>query len=697
MPTNENEQTAYEDTTMQDDVYSENITSNDESNSDATGGSDNTSGNVSEEEIIDDVHNGDPMPTPPGVEPNGSEPTDEPTTDEPTTDEPTTDEPTIEILPNEEFPKDKEPTVGDEPAIKIPDDEIENPEHGGTRIYPIEFDPERRVVMEPVKQEPVEDNPTTIQPIEDPIHEYYEDVEADMDNKPSDEHKETFVPADDSEVPADDSENSHEDTPATDDPDASDASGDTGNDSDGTNDSSTGDSDDEKTEETEQPANDESRMHAFFQDIINKAIEHDIDIQGIANKVGIDLAAYGFVIKTKEELLNPTKDAEKTSDEPTDDKTTDTDKESDDPADDKTADDVATDTDAGKESDEEKSDQPIETIYTDKHPYPENSVEVVADTLVRNSTDKNDYAGAYSEASTGSENAITDGSNKVVEDYANKVKQNMAYVNRGTATIYQPQVDENGDMLVGEDGNPLYNEVKNEGATVADDSVPSSAKKAYAKQLEIFQSEHTQSMVYTDEELKAMSPEDSAMILAYEDKVKAEYMKETNCIYAEDGSIIDISNVSGSDEILTSLVDDKTSVYENSANTIMADAKSSYEMAQAETTTDTKTSEAGDQEMKANTTELTNKDVANAALDEFNNCMNIAKNGFVNRAALLTDEQQAMVDSIGSETAKDEAVTNMTNERLQKMAEVLGSDYVQMAEDFASGKSQNESEAEADV
>ena len=692
MPTNENEQTAYEDTTMQDDVYSENTTSNNESNSDATGGSDDTSGNVSEEEIVNDVHNDDPMPTPPGVEPNGSEPTDAPTTDAPT----------IEILPNDEFPKDKEPIVGDEPAIKIPDDEIKNPEHGGTMIYPIEFDPERRVVMKPVKQEPVEDNPTTIQPVEDPIPEYYEEVEADMDNKPSDEHKETFVPADDPEVPADDSENSHEDAPTTDDPDASDASGDTGSDSDGTNDSSTGDSDDEKTEETEQPANDESRMHAFFQDIINKAIEHDIDIQGIANKVGIDLAAYGFVIKTKEELLNPTKDAEKTSDEPTDDKTIDTDKESDDPADDKTtddktADDVATDTDAGKESDEEKSDQPIETIYTDTHPYPENSVEVVADTLVRNSTDKNDYAGAYSEASTGSENAITDGSNKVAEDYANKVKQNMAYVNRGTATIYQPQVDENGDMLVGEDGNPLYNEVKNEGATVADDSVPSSAKEAYAKQLEIFQSEHTQSMVYTDEELKAMPPEDSAMILAYEDKVKAEYMKETNCIYAEDGSIIDISNVSGSDEILTSLVDDKTSVYENSANTIMADAKSSYEMAQAETTTDTKTAEAGNQEMKADTAELSNKDVANTALNEFNNCMNMAKSGFVNRAALLTDEQQAMVDSIGSETAKDEAVKNMTNERLQKMAEVLGSDYVQMAEDFASGKSHNESEAEADV
>ena len=530
--------------------------------------------------------------------------------------------------------------------------------------------------MEPVKQEPVEDNPTTIMPIEDPI---YEEVEADMDNHSSGESKDKIVPVDDPE-------NSQEDTPALDESGASDGSGDTGSDSNGTNDSSTGDSEDEKTEETEQPANDESRMHAFFQDIINKAIEHDIDIQGIANKVGIDLAAYGFVIKTKEELLNPTKDADKESDDPANDKTTD----------DKTADDVATDTDAGKESEKEESDQSIETIYTDTHPYPENSVEVVADTLVRNSTDKNDYAGAYSEASTGSENAITDGSNKVAEDYANKVKQNMAYVNRGTATIYQPQVDENGDMLVGEDGNPLYNEVKNEGATVADDRVPSSAKEAYAKQLEIFKSEHTQSMVYTDAELKAMSPEDSAMILAYEDKVKAEYMKETNCIYAEDGSIIDISNVSGSDEILTSLVDDKTSVYENSANTIMADAKSSYEMAQAETTTETKTAEAGD-DQKADTAELTNKDVANTALNEFNNCMNMAKNGFVNRAALLTDEQQAMVDSIGSETAKDEAVKNMTNERLQKMAEVLGSDYVQMAEDFASGKSQNESEAEADV
>ena len=561
--------------------------------------------------------------------------------------------------------------------------------------------------MEPVKQEPVEDNPTTIMPIEYPIHEDYEEIEDDMNNHSSGESKDKIVPVDDPE-------NSQEDTPAPDESGASDGSGDTGSDSNGTNDSSTGDSDDEKAEEVEQSVNDESKMHAFFQDLIDKAVEHGINIQGIADKIGIDLATYGFVVKTKEDLLNPTDDVEKNSDKTADDIATDTDASKESDADKKSDEgkesDVATDTDANKESDTNKesdkgkeadtskeSDQSIETIYTDKHPYPENSVEVVADTLVRNSTDKNDYAGAYSEASTGSENAITDGSNKVAEDYANKVKQNMAYVNRGTATIYQPQVDENGDMLVGEDGNPLYNEVKNEGATVADDRVPSSAKEAYAKQLEIFKSEHTQSMVYTDEELKAMSPEDSAMILAYEDKVKAKYMQETNCIYAEDGSIIDISNVSGSDEIFASLVDDKTSAYENSANTIMADAKSSYEMAQAETTTETKTAETGDQETKTDTIELTNKDVTNAALDEFNNCMNMAKSGFVNRAALLTDEQQAMVNNIGSEASKNEAVKNMTNERLQKMAEVLGSDYVQMAEDFASGKSQNESEAEADV
>ena len=693
MSTNENEQTAYEDTTMQDDVHSQNTASNDDNNNSSTDGSDNISENVSEEEIIDDIHKDDSMPIPPGVEPNGSEPVDEPTNDEPTNDEPTN-----EISPDKEFPTDKEPTVGDGPAVKIPEHEIENPEHGGTRIYPIEFDPEERVEMEPVKQEPVEDNPTTIMPIENdpttimpieyPIHEDYEEIEDDMNNHSSGESKDKIVPVDDPE-------NSQEDTPAPDESGASDGSGDTGSDSNGTNDSSTGDSDDEKAEEVEQSVNDESKMHAFFQDLIDKAVEHNIDIQGIADKIGINLATYGFVVKTKEELLNPTDDVEKNSDKTADDVATDTDASKESDADKKS--DEGKEVDTSEESEEEKSDQSIETIYTDKHPYPENSVEVVADTLVRNSTDKNDYAEAYSEASTGSENAITDGSNKVAEDYANKVKQNMAYVNRGTATIYQPQVDGNGDMLVGEDGNPLYNEVKNEGATVADSSVPSSAKEAYAKQLEIFKSEHTQSMVYTDKELEAMSPEDSAMILAYEDKVKAEYMQETNRIYADDGSIIDISNVSGSDEILTSLVDDKTSVYENSANTIMADAKSSYEMAQAETTTETKTAETGDQETKTDTTELTNKDVTNAALDEFNSCMNVAKSGFVNRAALLTDEQQAVVDSIGSEAAKNEAIDTMTNERLQKMAEVLGSDYVQMADDFASGKSQNESEAEADV